>query len=204
MEIFQTIADWYMSNMNYVTIILLMAIESSFIPFPSEIVIPPAAWKAASGDLNIYLVVLAATFGALIGAFINYYLALWLGRVVVYKFADSKLGRMFLLSKQKVEHAENYFIRHGKSSTFIGRLVPGVRQLISIPAGLARMDIKQFTFYTLLGSTLWHIILAALSYFLYSQKELFELYMKELSWALLILGIGFIVFLIVRYIRKKD
>lgn len=204
MEIFQSIADWYMNNMNYWTIILLMAIESSFIPFPSEIVIPPAAWKAASGGLNIYLVVLSATFGALIGAIINYYLALWLGRTIVYSFADSRIGRMCLLSRDKVEKAEAYFVKHGKSSTFIGRLVPGIRQLISIPAGLARMNLKQFILFTLLGSTIWHIVLAALSYFLYSQKELFDRYMNELKWGLLVIGVGFVIFLIIRYLKKKE
>lgn len=204
MEIFQTVTDWYMNNMNYLTIIILMAIESSFIPFPSEIVIPPAAWKAASGGLNIYLVVISASFGALIGAIVNYYLSLWLGRTIIYNFAESRMGKMCLLSKQKIEHAEAYFIKHGRSSTLIGRLIPGIRQLISIPAGLARMDLKQFVIYTLLGSTIWNIILAALSYFLYSQKELFELYMKELSWVLIFLGFCFVIFLVIKYRKKKE
>jgi membrane protein DedA with SNARE-associated domain len=203
-EFFQSVADWYLSNMNYWTIMLLMVIESSFIPFPSEIVIPPAAWKAASGELNIYLVVLSASFGALIGALINYFLAVWLGRTIVYAFVESKLGRVFLLSRLKVEKAETYFVRHGKSSTFIGRLVPGIRQLISIPAGLAKMDLKPFILFTLLGSTMWHVILAVLSYFLYSQKELFTKYMHELSYIMLFAGVCFVVFLVIRHIRKKD
>lgn len=180
-----------------------MAVESSFVPLPSEVVIPPAAWKAAAGELNIYLVVLFATFGAIIGAMFNYLMARWLGRVIVYRFAESKVGKLFLLNKQKVENAEAYFVRHGRSSTFIGRLIPGVRHLISIPAGLAKMDLKQFIIYTALGSTIWHIILAALSYFLYSQKELFAKYMKELSLILLIAGVLFIIYLIIRYIKKK-
>jgi len=204
MEFFQSLADWYMNNMNYVTIMLLMALESTFVPLPSEIVIPPAAWKAASGDLNIFLVVLFATIGALIGASFNYFLSKWLGRAIVYSFADSKVGHMFLLSRQKVEDAEAYFVRHGKSSTFIGRLIPGIRHLISIPAGLAKMNFKQFILFTAIGSTLWHAILAALSYFLYSQKDLFEKYMKELSYLLLFAGICFVVFLVIRYIKKKD
>jgi membrane protein DedA with SNARE-associated domain len=204
MEFFQSLADWYMSHMNYVTIFLLMALESTFVPLPSEIVIPPAAWKAASGDLNVFLVVLFATAGALFGASFNYFMSLWLGRPIVYAFAESKVGKLFFLSKEKVMNAEAYFDNHGKSSTFIGRLVPGIRHLISIPAGLARMNFKQFILFTAIGSTLWHSILAALSYFLYSQKELFNRYMKEISWVLLIAGICFVVFLVVRYIRRKE
>jgi membrane protein DedA with SNARE-associated domain len=204
MEFFQSLADWYMNNMNYVTIFLLMALESTFVPLPSEIVIPPAAWKAASGDLNIFLVVLFATAGALVGASFNYFMSLWLGRPIVYAFAESKVGKLFFLSKEKVMKAETYFDKHGKGSTFIGRLVPGIRHLISIPAGLAKMNFKQFILFTAIGSTLWHTILAALSYFLYSQKDLFNQYMKEISWALLVAGLCFVVFLVIRSIRKKD
>jgi membrane protein DedA with SNARE-associated domain len=204
MEFFQSLADWYMNHMSYITIMLLMALESTFVPLPSEIVIPPAAWKAASGDLNIFLVVLFATLGALIGATINYLLAYWLGRPIVYAFAESKVGKLFLLSKHKVEKAEAYFDNHGKSSTFIGRLVPGIRHLISIPAGLAKMNFKQFILFTAIGSTMWHTILAALSYFLYSQKDLFTKYMKEVSYVLLIAGVLFVGYLIIRAIRKKE
>jgi membrane protein DedA with SNARE-associated domain len=204
MEFFQSLADWYMNNMSYVTIFLLMALESTFVPLPSEIVIPPAAWKAASGDLNIFLVVLFATAGALVGASFNYFMSLWLGRPIVYAFAESRVGKLFFLSKEKVMNAEAYFDNHGKTSTFIGRLVPGIRHLISIPAGLAKMNFKQFILFTALGSTLWHSILAALSYFLYSQKELFNRYMKEISYVLLFAGICFVVFLVIRYIRKKE
>ena len=203
MAFFQSLADWYMSHMNYITIMLLMAIESSFVPLPSEIVIPPAAWKAASGDLNVFMVVLFATLGAMIGASFNYFMSVWLGRPIVYAFAESKVGHLFFLTKEKVQKAEAYFDVHGKSSTFIGRLVPGIRHLISIPAGLAKMDFKQFILFTALGSTLWHSILAALSYFLYSQKDLFHKYMKEISWVLLFAGLCFVVYLIIKAIRKK-
>jgi membrane protein DedA with SNARE-associated domain len=203
MEFFQSLADWYMNNMNYVTIFLLMALESTFVPLPSEIVIPPAAWKAASGDLNIFLVVLFATAGALVGASFNYFMSLWLGRPIVYAFAESKVGKLFFLSKEKVMKAETYFDNHGKGSTFIGRLVPGIRHLISIPAGLAKMNFKQFILFTAIGSTLWHAILAALSYFLYSQKDLFDKYMKEISYGLLIAGVIFVAYLVVRAFRKS-
>jgi membrane protein DedA with SNARE-associated domain len=181
-----------------------MALESTFVPLPSEIVIPPAAWKAASGDLNVFLVVLFATFGAIIGACINYFLSVWLGRAIVYSFAESKVGKIFLLSKEKVQKAEAYFVKNGNTSTFIGRLVPGIRHLISIPAGLAKMDLKKFILYTAMGSTIWHAILAALSYFLYSQKDLFEKYMKELSWILLAAGLIFVAYLVIKSLRKKN
>ncbi|MBA4410726.1 MAG: DedA family protein [Bacteroidota bacterium] len=203
-DYFQAIADWYMHHMNYFTITLLMIIESSFIPFPSEIVIPPAIWKAASGELNMYLVVVFATIGALIGALVNYYLAKWLGRAIVYRLVDTRAGRMFLLSSSKIEHAEAYFNRHGKSSTFIGRLVPGIRQLISIPAGLALMNMKTFILFTILGSGLWNIILAVLSYSLYKQQDLLYKYMHELSYFLLACGAAFVGYLIWKYRKKKE
>ena len=132
----ESLIQFCLDHLNYWTVTLFMAIESSFIPFPSEAVVPPAAWKAAvTGEMSIVLVVLFATLGALIGAFINYYLAVWLGRPIVYKFANSRLGHMCLIDETKVQNAEKYFDKHGAVSTFIGRLVPAVRQLISIPAG---------------------------------------------------------------------
>ncbi len=161
--------EWCLEHLNYWTITLLMAIESSFIPFPSEVVVPPAAYKAAaSGELNVWLVILFATLGAVIGAFINYYLAVWLGRPIVYKFANSRLGHMCLLDEQKIVKAEEFFVRYGVAATLIGRLVPAVRQLISIPAGLARMNPAKFALYTAIGAGLWNGVLAALGYFLES------------------------------------
>ena len=159
--------EWCLDNLNYWTITLLMAIESSFIPFPSEVVVPPAAYKAAaSGELNVWLVVFFATLGALIGAFINYGLAVLLGRPIVYKFANSRIGHMCLLDQEKVETAEKFFNKHGAVATFIGRLVPAVRQLISIPAGLARMNIAKFALFTAIGAGLWNGVLAAMGYIL--------------------------------------
>ena len=160
---------WCLEHLNYWVITLLMAIESSFIPFPSEVVVPPAAYLAASnGNLNVVLVVVCATIGALIGALINYVLALYLGRPLVYKFANSRVGHMCLIDEEKVRMAEEYFDRHGAIGTFVGRLVPAVRQLISIPAGLARMGLGRFVFYTSLGAGLWNSILAAIGYYLAS------------------------------------
>lgn len=159
--------QWCLDNLNYWTITLLMAIESSFIPFPSEVVVPPAAYKAAaSGELNVWLVIFFATLGALIGALINYLLAVWLGRPIVYKFANSRIGHMCLLDEQKVVKAEEFFVRYGVAATLVGRLVPAVRQLISIPAGLARMNIAKFALFTAIGAGLWNGVLAALGYFL--------------------------------------
>ena len=189
-----------MANLNYFTVGLLMIIESSFVPFPSEAVIPFAAYKAAQGEMNIFFVVLSGTIGAMIGASINYYLALFLGRPIVYKFAGSRLGRLLLLSKEKVENAESYFNRNGKSSTFIGRLVPAVRQLISIPAGLARMNIGSFLIYTLLGAGIWNIILAVVGYYLYEVREKIFPYVGHI---LVALGIGFVIYLIIKARKKK-
>ncbi|HOE39076.1 MAG TPA: DedA family protein [Bacteroidales bacterium] len=191
--------------MNYTTITLLMTIESSFVPFPSEIVIPPAAYIASDpeSDLNIFLVVLFGTIGALIGAYINYFLALWLGRPIVYKFADSRLGRFFLLSKEKVVKAETYFNNHGKTSTFIGRLIPGIRQLISIPAGLAKMNFLAFSIYTFIGAMIWNIVLAALGYLAHGQKDLIDKYNKELSIAIVVIVVLVILFFIIRKLIKR-
>ena len=159
--------QWCLDNLNYWTITLLMTIESSFIPFPSEVVVPPAAYKAAAtGELSVWLVVSFATLGAIFGALINYYLALWLGKPIVYKFANSRFGHMCLLDQKKVETAEIFFNKHGAIATFIGRLVPAVRQLISIPAGLAKMNIAKFIAFTAFGAGIWNTVLAALGWYL--------------------------------------
>ncbi len=199
MEFFQTLFDWYMANLNYFTIALLMAIESTFLPLPSEIVIPFAAYKAGQGDLNVFIVVLAGTTGALTGSLINYTLAYYLGRPIVYKFAGSKLGKIFLLSEERVMHAEEYFIRNGKTSTFIGRLVPGVRHLISIPAGLAKMSLRDFMLYTFIGAGIWNVILAFIGYYLYAVREQIFPYLGHI---LLGIGVIFVVYLIIKA-RKK-
>lgn len=201
MEFFQTLFDWYMANLNYFTIALLMAIESTFLPLPSEIVIPFAAYKAGQGDLNVFLVVLAGTIGALSGSLINYTLAYYLGRPIVYKFAGSKLGKLFLLSEEKVMHAEEYFIRNGKTSTFIGRLVPGVRHLISIPAGLAKMNLRDFMLYTFIGAGIWNIILAIIGYYLYAVRDQIFPYIGHI---LLGIGVIFIGYLIIKARKKKN
>ncbi len=202
-----------LENLNYGTVTLFMAIESSFIPFPSEAVVPPAAWKATvSGEMNIFLVVLFATIGALIGALLNYYLALWLGRPLVYKFANSRLGHMCLLDEAKVQKAEAYFEKHGAASTFIGRLVPAVRQLISIPAGLARMNLPRFILYTSLGAGAWNVILAALGYYMSTFESLkteedvmiaVKKYSSEIGMVFIVLVVLIIGFLIYKGCKSK-
>lgn len=163
----EALIKFCLEHLNYWTVTLFMAIESSFIPFPSEAVVPPAAWKAAvTGEMNVFMVVVFATIGAIIGALVNYYLALWLGRPIVYRFANSRFGHMCLIDETKVKYAEEYFDKHGAISTFVGRLVPAVRQLISIPAGLARMGMPRFLLFTTLGAGVWNAILAALGYYM--------------------------------------
>lgn len=205
LSMIQKVEKWYGNNMNYFSISTLMAIESSFIPFPSEIIIPPAAYIASKpgSKLNIFLVVLFGTLGALIGAYINYALAVWLGRPIMYKFADSKAGKLLLLSSEKIQKAEKYFIDHGKISTLVGRLIPGIRQLISLPAGLARMNLLSFTFYTVLGAGIWNIILALLGYVAHGQSDLIDKYNRELSNGILILLGLVILFYGVKYLRKR-
>ncbi|MBK7711992.1 MAG: DedA family protein [Bacteroidales bacterium] len=195
MDVFHSLFDWYMSNLNYFTVALLMAIESTFLPLPSEVVVPFAAYKAGQGELNVFLVVLFGTVGALCGSLINYTLAYYLGRPIVYRLADSRLGKVFLLSKEKVVHAEEFFIRNGKTSTFIGRLVPGVRHLISIPAGLARMNLRDFMLYTFAGAGIWNIILAIIGFYLYEIRDQIFPYVGHI---LLVLGILFTVYLVIK------
>ena len=134
--LFSTVIAWYMAHINYPTIMLLMAIESSFIPFPSEVVIPPAAWKAAQGDLNVYLVFLFSTLGSLIGALFNYYFALFFGRKIVYQFAESRFGRLLLLSRQGVEKAETYFVRHGPHHSAQKSITTGLSAFITTSSKL--------------------------------------------------------------------
>ena len=204
--------QWCLDHLNYWTITLLMTIESSFIPFPSEVVVPPAAYKAAvSGQMNVFLVVLFATVGANIGAVINYYLAKWLGRPIIYKFVNSRIGHMCLIDEAKVQKAEQYFEERGALSTFIGRLIPAVRQLISIPAGLARMKMSKFLVYTTLGAGIWNAILAAIGYYLSSvpgietEEQLLAKvteYSHELGYIFIGIGAFIVGYLVYQGMRK--
>jgi len=201
-EFFTNITSWYMDHINYYTITALMAIESSFIPFPSEIVVPPAAYKAAQGELNLFLVVFFATLGAMIGAIFNYYFSLWIGRAAIYSFAKTRLAKMMLIEPASIKRAEDYFVTNGKISTLIGRLIPAIRQLISIPAGLARMPMKFFLLYTFIGAAAWNTILALLGYFI--PRELVDLYYKEISYVMIGLGVLFVLYLVYKGFFKKS
>ncbi len=203
--------QWFVENANYLFVFLFMVIESSFIPFPSEVVVPPAAYLACQegSDMNIYLVIIAATAGAIVGALINYYLAVWIGRPIVYKFANSRFGHICLIDQAKVENAEQYFDKHGAISTFIGRLIPAVRQLISIPAGLARMNIWKFVLFTGLGAMAWNIILAVLGWWLSTIvgiNDLFnavEEYNQYLTYAGLTIGVLCVIFILWNLFKPK-
>ena len=203
----QFLINFVLSNLNYWWVFVFMAVESSFIPFPSEVVVPPAAFLAMTPDstLNILLVVLVATAGADLGAIINYWLARWLGRPLVYRFADSRFGHICLIDRAKVEHAEAYFRDHGAASTFFGRLIPAVRQLISIPAGLSGMPMGKFLVYTTLGAGIWNSVLALLGWFIFktfpvsSTREVADLaakYSHEIGYVILGLAVFVVAFLI--------
>ena len=209
-----TFFQWFVENANYMFVFVFMVIESSFIPFPSEVVVPPAAYLActdagAGAGMNVFGVVIVATLGALVGAFINYYLALWIGRPVVYAFSESRVAHALLIDREKVEKAEIYFDKHGAISTFIGRLIPAIRQLISIPAGIARMNVFQFAFYTFLGALVWNSILGFLGYWLsetVSPEQLFdkvEEYNRYLTWGGYILAGLCVIFILWNAFKRK-
>ena len=196
--------------MNYASITALMDVESSFIHFPSEVVIPPAAFVAgqpesvlcATGNylVDVLIIVLFGTLGAMIGAIINYGLSVWLGRIIIYKFADSEVGHLCLLSSEKIQKAEEYFREKGNVSTFIGRFIPGIRQLISIPAGLSRMHFGSFLWWTFLGAFIWNCILAAIGYVAAGQMDRIKEYSHELSVAILVLLGAVILYFVIKKI----
>ncbi len=209
----QEIYDWISQNMNYGVITFFMAIESSFIPFPSEVVIIPAAYLAVTeGSLSLPMIILFGTIGALIGALVNYYLAWWLGRPIVYKFANSKFGHICLINQEKVEQAEKYFDKHGATSTFIGRLIPAIRQLISIPAGLAKMKMSTFILFTCLGAGIWNAILAAIGAifgktyqpdFIIAKVEEYSGYVQIGLIVIILIGLGWWIWEIIKAGKKK-
>lgn len=201
LNIFGTVLDWYMANINYFTITILMMVESTFVPLPSELVLPPAAWLAAQGEMNFFLIIMFATLGCLLGALINYTLSYYLGRTIIYGLADSKIARIFFINREKLQKAEDYFNANGNTSTFIGRLIPGIRHLISIPAGLSKMNPKRFIIYTFLGSALWNTILCLLGYFFGKNQEVLMQHYQELKYVAIGAGIIFVLYLII--IKRK-
>ncbi|MFC2766832.1 MAG: DedA family protein [Prevotella sp.] len=199
-----------LGNLNYGTIFFLMLLESTVIPVPSEFVVSPAAYHAASGNLNIVLVILFATIGADCGATINYLAGYYLGRPIIYKFANSRWGRACLLNQEKVEKSEKYFYDHGIFATLTGRLIPGIRHLISIPAGLAKMKFWQFLLYTTLGAGLWNCILAALGWYLHAIVPEQQLTAKIMEYSdyikvfiMALVGITLLYFLIRWCMKRK-
>ncbi len=181
------LVEWIF-HLGYVGIFLLMAIESSFIPFPSEIVLVPAGYLAQQGEMSIALILLSALGGSLVGAFVNYYLALYLGRRFLKRY-----GKYFFISPQTLQKLDTFFAKHGPISTFTGRLIPGIRQLISIPAGISKMDIKLFSLYTAAGAFLWSLVLVVLGYFIGENQALIQKYLKETTYITLVC-VGLLLF----------
>lgn len=173
-EIAQFITD-QIFDMGYLGIFLLMLIESSFIPFPSEIVLVPAGYLASKGDMDVSLILLASLLGSIGGALINYFGALYVGRKFLLRY-----GKYILISEVTLDKMELFFKKHGAISTFTGRLIPGIRQLISIPAGLSKMSLKVFIFYTSLGALIWSIILVTLGYLIGENQELIKEYLSQI------------------------
>lgn len=201
-----------LEQLNYLTVMFLMFIESTFIPFPSEVVVPPAAYNAAAGELNIFLVVLFATIGADLGASVNYLLAYYLGRPFIYKFANSRWGHLCLLDQQKVERSEKFFYDNGITATLVGRVIPGIRQLISIPAGLAKMNFYKFILYTTIGAGIWNSILATLGWYLHSfvpkdqladKIDEYSTYIKIVILSALFIAVAYIVIRMILNKRNK-
>lgn len=198
------IANWIFDNLNYWTVTLGMTLESSIIPFPSELVVAPAAFKAAAGELNVFLVVLFATLGADIGAVINYAASYYLGRPIVYAFANSRFGHACMLNEEKVRKSEDFFNKHGIVATFTGRLIPVIRQLISVPAGLSKMNFFVFLGYTTLGAGVWNCVLAALGWYLHSVVSWEELqgvlqqYDREMKIAIFAIVAVAVVYLVIK------
>ncbi len=208
-ELILNLTNGALDNLNYGWIVLFMAIESSFIPFPSEVVMIPAAYMAAeTGEMTYPMIILAGTFGALIGAMINYLLSLTLGRAVIYAFANSRFGHMCLIDADKVRQAELYFDRRGVISTLIGRMIPAIRQLISIPAGLARMNLGTFTLCTCIGAAIWNTILTGIGYAFHTVMAKDELvavvshYSHIIGIAAILIVAAFLAYIIYKGLKK--
>lgn len=181
-------------DLGYIGIFVMMFLESSFFPFPSEVVMIPAGYLAYKGEMNLFLAIFSGIAGSLAGAIFNYFLAVKYGRSFL-----SKYGKYVLIKEETLEKMENFFAKHGHISTFSGRLIPAVRQYISLPAGLARMNLWKFSLYTSLGAGIWVLILALLGYFIGSNQDLIDQYLKVIIISILVL----LFILIIFYIRNK-
>jgi len=197
-EIAQTIVQ-YIGDMGYWGIFLLMFLESTFFPFPSEIIMIPAGYLAYQGEMNVSLVVLIGILGSLLGALFNYYLAMHFGRKFILKY-----GKYFFIKEETLDKLEVFFTRHGELSTFNGRLIPGIRQLISLPAGLAKMNIARFSLYSALGAGIWVVVLVALGYLLGSNEALISEYLHTATIIALICVVFITLFYIIRNKRRKE
>ncbi|RUM68367.1 MAG: DedA family protein [Sulfurospirillum sp.] len=185
--IVNTVSDW-----GYFGIFAMMFLESSFFPFPSEVAMIPAGYLAAEGKMNLFAAIFIGTAGSLTGALFNYYLAVHFGRNFLVKY-----GKYFFITEESIDKVEKFFKVHGHISTFSGRLIPAVRQYISFPAGLARMNLKEFAFYTTLGAGIWTTILALIGYFVGKNEALIHQYTKEITIAIILLlsvGIGYYIY----------
>ena len=185
------IFDW-----GYIGIFIMMAIESSFIPFPSEIVLIPAGYLASQGEMSVWMIMLSALSGSLVGALINYFLAFTLGRTLLEKY-----GKYFFIKEETLLKMDTYFSKHGAISTFTGRLIPGIRQLISIPAGLCKMNLAKFVSYTALGASIWALILTLLGYFIGENQELINSYLKQIT---IVVMIGLVIISAIYYKLEKQ
>jgi len=186
-------------DMGYFGIFLLMFLESTFFPFPSEVIMIPAGYLAYKGEMNLIVVIVVGILGSVAGALFNYYLARHFGRAFLLRY-----GKYMLIKPQTLDKLEAFFRKHGELSTFNGRLIPGIRQLISLPAGLAKMNVVKFSFYTALGAGIWVIVLVALGYLLGSNEALLSKYLRSATLIALLSVLLITLFYIIRKRRRKE
>ena len=197
-QIAETIVQ-YIGDMGYWGIFLLMFLESTFFPFPSEIIMVPAGYLVYKGEMNLYIVILIGILGSVLGALLNYYLAMFFGRKFILKY-----GKYFFIKEKTLNKLDKFFESHGEISTFTGRLIPGIRQLISLPAGLSKMNLFKFSLFTAIGAGIWIVVLVAVGYAVGSNEELISEYLKSATLIALISVIFITLFYIVRNKRKKE
>ncbi len=200
--IFSALINWLVEtigSMGYCGIVGLMFLESSFFPFPSEVVMPPAGYLAHQGQMSLPLVLLSGICGSLLGALFNYWLSLRYGRPFFIKY-----GKYLGVTDKVLDKADTFFARHGHISTFVGRLIPVIRQYISLPAGIARMNLTRFCLYTTLGAGIWIVILTLTGYWLGTNKALIDRYLSEISVALAVCCALLVVFYIWRHRKEKN